>query len=175
MMKAKNNLSLMDKIDKTRMGLNTVVIGIGNTLMGDDGAGPAVVSLLEKRCKNAELVALDTPGYSLLTYLTRKKKAIIVDAAFFGGQPGEVKALKLDQIKSSAEKSGLNLHDTDIVKVLEYAATLRLLPDEVTIMCIQVVNISPGTTLSPAVKQGVKQAAGLIAAACRLQRTRSKA
>jgi hydrogenase maturation protease len=144
------------------MQKDIVVIGIGNTLMGDDGAGPKVILLLEGRFEDVELVSLDTPSHGIITYLTGKKKAIIVDAAFFGAQPGEVKIFQLDQIKSVSEKSGLHLHDTDIVKVLEYAGTLNLLPAEITLYCIQAMEVKPSLVLSPAVKIGVQEAARLI-------------
>ena len=108
------------------------------------------------------MVSLHTPSHSILTYLTGKKKAIIVDAAFFGAQPGEVKAFKPNQIKRASEKSGLHLHDIDIIKVLENAGTLQLLPAEVTIYCIQAESVKPSVVLSPAVKLGVQEAARLI-------------
>jgi hydrogenase maturation protease len=144
------------------MGFDTVILGIGNPLMGDDGAGAYVVEQLELRQPAAELVSLDTPSYAMLTYLQGKKRALIVDAAFFNGRPGEVRQAGLGDIETVGTEGALNLHEAGLIKVLRYAQLLELLPDTVSIYCIQAGAVSPGTYLSPAVKAGAEQAVRLI-------------
>ena len=93
--------------------------------MGDDGAGPFVISLLQSRYRlpRIECVTLDTPGYALLTYIQNKEKVILVDAAQFDAPPGTVVRITPDEVRQR-DKPGLNLHDTDPFTIMDYAAQL---------------------------------------------------
>ena len=147
-----------------------VIIGIGNSLMGDDGAGPAVISLLQEKLANTDIIArvemicLETPGYSLLSYISLQDFVIIIDAACFGGYPGEVRRFILEDITLpvAIEHSELDLHSSDIFKVCHYARQLKLAPANLLFFGIQLVSIQPGTALSPEMSAGVQQTALLI-------------
>ncbi len=139
-----------------------VVIGIGNPLMADDGVGPYVVSLLRERGVNAGLIELDTPGYSLLTYISDCQTVIIVDAADFGGRVGEIRQTPKAGIRSGKSSSRLDSHSIDLVAVLDYAQTLQMLPPTVWLYCIQVRDVYPHFGLSNQVAQAAQYAARLI-------------
>jgi hydrogenase maturation protease len=70
----------------------TLVLGLGNVLMGDEGVGVHVVRSLEKQTLPANVECLDggTGGFVLLEPLQSAGRILIVDAAADGNPPGTV-------------------------------------------------------------------------------------
>jgi hydrogenase maturation protease len=70
----------------------TLVLGLGNVLMGDEGVGVHVVRALEKHPLPANVECLDggTGGFVLLEPLQSAGRILIVDAAADGNPPGTV-------------------------------------------------------------------------------------
>ena len=138
------------------------VIGIGNVLMSDDGAGVKVLELLQgKLPEGVTTIELATGGMTLLHKLEGLDTAIICDAADFGGTPGEVRVFSPDEIES-VKTIGYSLHDIDIMKVLEMAKELGHLPGSVFIVAIQPVNLSFSEELSPEVAASLPELASRI-------------
>ncbi|MFO7618937.1 MAG: hydrogenase maturation protease [Thermoplasmata archaeon] len=139
----------------------TAVFGIGNTLMADDGAGVRVLELLTDIPDNVELVEMATGGISLLHHFDGVDKAIIVDAADFGGKPGEVRIFRPGDV-DSVKTVGYSLHDVDILNVLKIAGQMGTLPKEVFIAAIQPASLEMGTGLSPEVANALPELATKI-------------
>jgi hydrogenase maturation protease len=70
----------------------TLVLGLGNVIMGDEGVGVHVVRALEKRTLPAGVECLDggTGGFILLEPLENADRIILIDAAADGNPPGTV-------------------------------------------------------------------------------------
>jgi hydrogenase maturation protease len=140
-----------------------LIIGIGNSLMRDDGVGPYVISLLEQKSDiDADLLVLATPGFALLTHFEGRSLVVIVDAASFEGAPGTVTRITRDMI-GKKPSSGFSLHDIDPFAVYDQAKTLGLAPNELVVYAIRFETIAPREGLSPSVEAGARRAADLIA------------
>ena len=139
----------------------TVIFGIGNTLMADDGAGVRVLGLLTDVPDNVELVEMATGGMTLLHNFEGVDRAIIIDAVDFGGKPGEVRIFKPEDV-SSIKTVGYSLHDLDILKVLDLAKRMGTLPKEVFIAAIQPGSLEMGEGLSPEVEGALGELARRI-------------
>ncbi|MFA6434779.1 MAG: hydrogenase 3 maturation endopeptidase HyCI [Elusimicrobiales bacterium] len=78
----------------------TLLITIGNSLRADDGLGPFVGE--QVRCKNPAFLVINaytTPENIAQTAIDFKpEKIILLDAAHFGGRPGEMRIIPLDLI-----------------------------------------------------------------------------
>ena len=140
------------------MSSRVTVIGIGNILMGDDGAGVKVLNLLPDSVSKIELA---TGGMTLLHELDGLDMAIICDAVDFDGQPGEVRVFKPEDV-NSIKTLGYSLHDIDILKVLELAKKLDQLPEIVFIAAIQPVNLEFSENLSPEVEAALPELASQV-------------
>ena len=97
------------------------VVGIGNTIAGDDGVGVLVAERLRRRWSDSDgvLVAV-LPGdlFSVTDLLDRAPEFLFVDA-IAGERPGEIRVL------TSAQRAfAASLHQTDIGTVM---TTLRKL------------------------------------------------
>jgi hydrogenase maturation protease len=138
------------------------VIGIGNHLMGDDGAGVAVLDLLAKKVhRGVEILDLGTGGMALLHKLEGLDLAIIVDAADFGGKPGEISIFEPDDVDTT-KAIGVSLHDADILKIIQLAKEMGKCPDKIFIAAIQPASVSPTMEISPAVKKKLPELADEI-------------
>ena len=131
------------------------VIGIGNTTMGDDGAGVKVLDLLPDIVNKIDLA---TGGMTLLHKLEGLDTAIIVDAVDFGGMPGEIQIFIPEQVES-IKTLGYSLHDIDILKVLDLAKKIGQLPKNVFIAAIQPERLSYSEELSPKVAKAMPRMA----------------
>ena len=84
-------------------GSKTVIVGIGNTLKGDDGIGPLLCREIKgKIC--AELINTDTVPENYIQLIIRKKpqSLIIVDAVDFAASAGTIKIFRPEQLQSAA-------------------------------------------------------------------------
>jgi hydrogenase maturation protease len=72
--------------------VKTLVLGLGNVIMGDEGVGVHVVRALEKHTLPAGVECLDggTGGFILLEPLENAGRIILIDAAADGNPPGTV-------------------------------------------------------------------------------------
>ena len=69
---------------------DTLLLGVGNPLRGDDGVGLAVVDWLQERGLPPDVVVVDggTAGLELVLTLADYRRALIVDAVDMGRAPG---------------------------------------------------------------------------------------
>jgi hydrogenase 3 maturation protease len=96
-----------------RLKGNVLLIGIGNTLRGDDSAGPALIALLEGKVKAGLLDAGEVPESYFSRILDAQADTIaVIDAADFGAAPGDVAVLEMEDIagrSASTHQMPLNL------------------------------------------------------------------
>jgi hydrogenase maturation protease HycI len=78
----------------------TVIVGIGNTLKGDDGAGPGVCSILKGKV-TAEIIDASTAPENYIAKIVKMspKKLLIIDAVDFGATAGTVKIFSIDDLR----------------------------------------------------------------------------
>ena len=92
---------LCERLNKLRNSA-TVIIGIGNTLKGDDGAGPLVCEQLKgKIC--AEVIDAGTvpENYVQPIIKTAPQNLLVIDAIDFGASPGTIELFAAEQLNSS--------------------------------------------------------------------------
>jgi len=99
------------------------IVGIGNTLAGDDGVGVLIAERLRSRWNQTEgvLVAV-LPGdlFSVSDLLGKAEEFLFVDAVA-GDDPGEIRVL------GSAQRAfAASLHQTDIGTVMAVLRTLEM-------------------------------------------------
>lgn len=138
--------------------LNTIVAGCGNSLLGDDGAGIAVV----RRLAGLELppgvgvVDVGSAVHDLVHILAGAGRAIIVDAVLAGRRSGTLAKYTLNDIRSLAT-APWTMHDLGVAEAVQLLAALR--PDSVPEILWYGIEIGrlpvPGTNLSPPVRRAV--------------------
>ena len=134
------------------------VIGLGNTLLADEGAGLHATRILGEKLKGKEidLVEAGTCGMNLLHQFDEREKIIFIDAGNCGIQPGEFRRFHLDEVNSLKEAKGYSLHEFDLIDFLDIAPRIRQKGNpDVVIYCIQPDEIAMSEKLSPVVEQAL--------------------
>lgn len=144
------NLSI-NKEDAPR----TLVMGIGNYLLGDEGVGVHFIKHYTEILQNMGLDVLDggTGGFHLLGILENYPRVILVDATMDGNIPGTVKHLRP---KFSADfPPALSAHDIGLKDLVEALIVRDKLPD-IELITISIENIQPmKVTLSEIINQSL--------------------
>ena len=143
--------------------ITTLVLGLGNTIMTDDGIGPKVIEQLAKCTLMEDVSLLDggTLGLDLLPYLEGIKRLIIVDAVELAQSPGTVVMLTGDQVPIALETK-LSPHQMGMKDLLAVARLMGQLPDEIILIGIQPADLEMGTELTPEVAAALPQAEKLV-------------
>jgi len=121
---------------------DTVIIGIGNILLQDDGVGVHVIKELEneKLPSTIELVDGGTSTLDMLGFFLDYKKVIVVDCLRAGLKPGTIYKIRPEDIKDY-QKENLSIHDVQILDVVRMANMMDKYP-EVVIFGIEPEKIS---------------------------------
>lgn len=103
-----------------------LVLGCGNSLIGDDGFGPAVIQYLEQHYRLPDAVATIDCGTSIRDILfdillspQKPGKMIIVDVTDSPGMaPGDIREIDVDQIRPE-KMSDFSLHQFPTTNMLK--------------------------------------------------------
>ncbi len=147
--------------------VHTLVIGLGNELLADEGVGVHAVRHLQRSQLPAKVVVLEV-GTALLDAVSELEVAeriIVIDAMKGGESPGTVYRVGLDECSGTTQIA--SLHGFDIFRVL--ALTDRSDFPSVTVFGVEPEQIDWSLTLSPVVSNSLP--ALLEAVTSELQRT----
>jgi hydrogenase 3 maturation protease len=142
---------LFEQLNKLRDS-TTLILGIGNKLKGDDGAGPLVCEQLKgKVC--AEIIDAGTVPENYIQPIVKKapQNLLIVDAIDLGASPGTISVLRPEQLNSSVFSTHA-LSPRLFVDVI-----LQDLEVDVYFVGIQPAQTKIGESVSPPVNQAVQR------------------
>ena len=137
------------------------VVGVGNVMKGDDGAGPEVVAELAEREFTLPMVdATEVPeNYAGWVPKQGLDAVVFVDAVDFGGDPGECRLIPFEHLMISASNTHrMSLHYTVMYLRDEWEG-------DAILVGIQPERLTLGEGLSDAVAAGVERLAILLAGA----------
>jgi hydrogenase maturation protease len=142
-----------------------LVLGLGNTIMSDDGFGVKVVTALSSRYRFPEAVKLldgGTLGLDLLPHLEGVEKLLIIDALEMTAAPGQVFRLEGEEVPR-AFASKLSVHQMGIQDLLAVAELQGYLPGTLVVWGVQPQSIQMGTELTPAVEAALPEVVEAVA------------
>jgi hydrogenase maturation protease len=144
-----------------------IVIGIGNDLRRDDGAGPAVIDELRRRdLDDVTLAVSDGEPARLIDLWAPADLAVVVDAVRSpAGHAGRVR--ELDTIDDG--RPGPSSHTLGLVEAARLGETLGRMPARLRIYVIDGADFGYGPGLSPPVTRAVIQVADQITALRRVE------
>jgi len=128
----------------------TIVIGLGNPILTDDGVGVKIAYELERAIgpnlpSNLTITEASVGGLRLMELLIGYDRAILVDAIIKNKdrKPGTIHQLTLNELKEiSPTQHSASAHDTTLVTALEAGRSMGFhLPVEFSIYAIEVENI----------------------------------
>ena len=131
----------------------TVVLGLGNPLMADEGIGVHLLGRLARRADQypeVEFVDAGTGGMSVLHLIEGRTKAIFIDCAFMGQEPGTLRRFTPEQVRTTKVLAHQSLHEADLLRLLALAEALGQGPEDVIIFGIEPQVVEPRQGISSA-------------------------
>ncbi|HQU83362.1 MAG TPA: hydrogenase maturation protease [Pyrinomonadaceae bacterium] len=123
----------------------TLILGIGNILMGDEGIGVHVVNSFEEIALPANVETLDggTGSFLLLEPMQTAEKVILIDATIDGAETGTVQRLR-PRFSKDYPKT-LTAHDIGLKDLIDAFYLMGKVP-EVTLYAISIPTLHDLTT-----------------------------
>ncbi len=142
----------------------TLVLGLGNLLLRDEGVGVHVVRALRECDLPADVELCDggTLGMGLLDTLAERARVIVIDA-IAGYPPGTVVRLTAEQLAPAVERR-LSAHELGLHETLATARQLGVAPREVVVIGVSPHDLRMGLELSPEVAALVPRVVELVRA-----------
>jgi hydrogenase maturation protease len=154
-----SNESVTDAHSEARILHSTLILGLGNALLGDDGVGPAVIEWLDRQVLPPGVDAIDggTSGLDIVSILMGRERAIIVDAANVGQAPGWWVRFTPDAAQLKENATTLSLHSAGLTEALALGAALNVLPPTIIIYGVQPQKLDWSAQLSDEVQAAVTE------------------
>jgi hydrogenase maturation protease len=145
-----------------QQGARTLVLGIGNTLLCDEGVGVVVMEALSRRLgERDDLEFMDggTLSFTLAGPIAEHDGLIVIDAAEMGARPGSVAVFaneEMDRFLGSNRKR--SVHEVSLIDLMAVALLEGCLPPRRALIAIQPALVDWGERLSPPVAAALDEA-----------------
>jgi hydrogenase maturation protease len=129
---------------------NTVVIGLGNPLMSDEGIGIHLIRKLSQyqdKFPSVEFIDAGTGGMNVLHLIANRKKAVIIDCAKMGKKPGTIERFEPADVQTTKKMMHFSLHEADILQIINLSGQLGECPDQIVIFGIEPESLEMGQKL----------------------------
>jgi hydrogenase maturation protease len=147
--------------------MKTIIVGLGNPILGDDGVGWKVAEELKKHLSpdmpiHVELLSLG--GLSLMEHLIGYERAILIDAIDSDLEPGSIITSKLSELPDVAAFHTSSAHDISLQNALKLGKSMGAdLPEQVTVVGIATNHVYDfSEELSRPVSQAISKATRIV-------------
>ncbi|MCK4865792.1 MAG: HyaD/HybD family hydrogenase maturation endopeptidase [Gammaproteobacteria bacterium] len=142
--------------------MKTVVLGLGNTLLGDDGVGIYALNELQSNWQDhenqnsIEFVDGGTLSFTLTETLYGADNLIVIDAAQLNTNPGEVKVFTNEEMDTFVRTSKCSsVHEVSLSELLDMARLLDTLPTRRALIGVQPETVDWADQPTEIVKQAI--------------------
>jgi hydrogenase maturation protease len=147
--------------------MKTIVVGLGNPILGDDGVGWKIAAEVKKQIpasKPVHVEFLSLGGIGLMEHLISYERAILIDAVKSDQEAGSISVSSLGAMPDYSAFHIASAHDTSLQNALKLGKGLGArLPEDVIVVGIATHPIYEfGEDLSPPVEKAVAKAARIV-------------
>ena len=133
-----------------------LVLGVGNSLLSDDGAGLVLLDELSQdggeRGGEVEFLDGGTQGLALLGRIARRAALLILDAVQLGAEPGTVHVVR--DWRTTVARAA-TAHESNVSELLATSGLMGECPETVVIVGIEPSCTTTGTGLSRPVRSAM--------------------
>jgi hydrogenase 3 maturation protease len=150
---------MADLVDKLRERLKgkVLLVGLGNSMRGDDGSGPKIIEMLDGKVKADLLDAGEVPeSYTGRILAAQADTILLIDAADFGAAPGDLAILEPEDLTGRA----VSTHQIPLGLLIRYIKENS--HADMFALGIQAAGTGLGESMSPAVARSVQKLAELL-------------
>lgn len=143
---------------------NIAVVGIGNSLLTDDGAGIHALERFAAGNTRKDVFCLDggTVGLALLDRLSDLKGLIALDAMKLGKRPGTVTVLEGEAMDAHLRNQHGSVHEVGLADLMDAMRLRDDLPEQRALIGVEPADMDWGTQLTPAVLAAMPEAASHV-------------
>jgi hydrogenase maturation protease len=149
---------------------HTLIMGVGNTLLTDEGAGVHAMHFLqamEDWPENVEFLDAGTLSFTLADAIAAAGNLIILDAAELQSKPGQIRVFVGDELDEFLKSGKRSVHEVGFADLMDIARLQDCLPAKRALIGIQPGDFGwgdrPGDAVSKAIPAAASLAAELIA------------
>ncbi len=145
--------------------MKTLVLGVGNSILSDDGVGIRVAQEVRKALSDPRIAVAETSeaGLSHLDSIVGYGNVIIIDAIQTGeGEPGRIYRMGPEDF--SFTKGSSSPHQVNLVTALELGKMLNLaMPQRITIFAVEAKDVSTfSEECTPEVERAIPQVVKMV-------------
>ncbi len=148
------------------MSATTLVVGLGNPILGDDGVGWRVAERVLGRLDDPDVavLCLSLGGLALMEHLVGYRRVMIVDAMATGAPAGTLHWLDAPDRGDLGVQHTASVHDLSLASALAMGRELGLnLPAEIRVVGVEAApEFEFGEALSEPVDRAIPAAARLV-------------
>ena len=140
------------------------ILGVGNTLLADEGIGVHVIRHLERAdglCGEIELIDGGTLSFNLVPVIEAAGCLIVIDAANFGGLPGSVRCFVGNDLDKFLGRSKHTAHEVGLRELFDMARLDGYLPARRALIGVQPQRVDWGETPTEPVAAALRHVADL--------------
>lgn len=146
------------------MDNKTLVLGVGNTLLMDEGAGVHVVRYLQHHhpLPNVDYMDGGTLSFTLAQAIEDADNLIVIDAAQLHAPAGTVRVFvdaDMDRFLGAHRKR--SVHEVSLIDLMAVACLSERMPARRALIGIQPLLLDWGETVSPALRAAIPAAGAL--------------
>lgn len=146
----------------------TLVLGVGNILLADEGAGVHAMRYLEDTHELADTAFLDggTLSFTLAADIAEADNLLVFDAAQLEGEPGAVRVFEDGEMDEFLHSGRRSVHEVGFADLMDISRLEGTLPRHYALIGIQPEQLGwgeePGAAVARAIPEAARQAATLI-------------
>lgn len=143
----------------------TLILGIGNSLLQDEGVGVHLVKRLQERlAEQPDITCLDggTLSFTLADAVASHRHLIVIDACSTGGPPGTVCRFEDEAMDRYLAKGRKSVHEVGLSDLLDMARLTGGLPAHRMLVGVEPECLDWGEALTPAVAAALLEAEQLV-------------
>ncbi len=102
------------------------ILGIGNTLRGDDGIGPHIIDELKKKNlpDSIQLFDIGSDAFSIIDHFEKEEPVLVIDCAQMGKEPGEIVKFDVKDENLPILDKAISIHGFGFADVYKMANSL---------------------------------------------------
>ncbi|MCW8905141.1 HyaD/HybD family hydrogenase maturation endopeptidase [Sedimenticola sp.] len=143
----------------------TLVLGVGNNLLTDEGVGIHVINRLQEQFPHKESVTFvdgGTLSFSLAGLLAEHDQLIVVDAARTGGSPGSVVCYEGSDMDRYLTGNRQSVHEVSLTDLLDIARLSDHYPEKRALVGIEPGSLDWGEKPSDPVAKAIPSAVCMV-------------
>ncbi len=151
--------------DADPIGGEILVLGIGNSLYGDDGVGPQVIAALQRTALPSSVRCVDggTCGLALAGWVEDCERLIVVDAAELHEAPGTIRILADAAMDTFLARAGRrSVHEVGLADLMAAVSLIGTAPKQRVLVAVQPERLDWGLECSAAVTAAIAKACQVV-------------